>query len=103
MRSALRLLLCLVAAVLPSCGGVVRITVETTRPARIVGSSGTVCETTPCTTTVSRETCWLLDSSSGYLILEAVAPDGTSARSAAMKTCDLEEGERIVIELPPAK
>jgi hypothetical protein len=97
------LLPAILAVSLLGCGGVRRITIDTTRPAKILDRGGhVVCATTPCEQRISRETCWLVDSSSGYVIFTAVAEDGVAQNSAPMKTCDIDDGERVLITLPPA-
>jgi len=95
----------LIAAVwLCGCAADPRIRIETNRPARVLDHGGhVICERTPCTYQVSRETCGGFDSSSGYLILQAEADDGARASSAAYETCNIKDGERVLIELPAPK
>lgn len=88
---------------LAGCGGRVRLIVETSRPARIVDWGGAeVCASTPCTHFVSRQTCGPFNSSSGYLILTALTADGAKANSSPLATCDIRDGDRVFIALPPA-
>jgi hypothetical protein len=85
-----------------SCASSRQVIVETSRPAEVRDHGGAlICATTPCTWTVSRETCFGLDSSSGYVLLTARAADGVEAHSVAWKTCELQEGQHLRIEVPP--
>jgi hypothetical protein len=85
-----------------ACAGARIIHIESNRPARIFDWGGDlVCDSPPCSWSVSRETCWLFDSSSGYVILRAQTPDGISMTTPAMVVCDIEEGTVVRFELPP--
>jgi hypothetical protein len=87
-----------------SCMMVRHVVVETSLPARVTDNGGRViCERTPCTWAISRETCFGLDSSSGFVLLTARTPDGVEARSPAWRTCSLQEGEHLFIELHEAE
>jgi hypothetical protein len=85
-----------------SCASSRQVIIETSRPAQVRDQGGRLlCAATPCAWTVSRETCFGLDSSSGYVLLTAITADGVEAQSVAWKTCELEEGQHLRIEVPP--
>jgi hypothetical protein len=84
-----------------SCATQRRVVVESSLPARVTDHGGRViCEATPCTWTVSRETCFGLDSSSGFVLLTARTAGGREATGPAWRTCSLEEGQHLVIDFP---
>jgi hypothetical protein len=94
----------LAAVLLGACATERHVVVESSLPARVTDNGGrVVCERTPCTWTVSRETCFGLDSSSGFVLLTARTPEGVEAHSPAWRTCSLEEGQHLFIELPVAQ
>lgn len=78
---------------------------ESSRPARILDAAGgeVLCAFTPCRWSLSRETCWLFDSSSGFLRLRARAEDGAEIDSPAMRTCSVQEGTKVFFEFPAAE
>ncbi len=86
------------------CSSTRSIIIESSRPVRIDNAQKNciICRSTPCAYTFSRETCWGYDSSSGYIMLKAVTEDGLS-KSIALKTCDIEENERVFFDFNDGK
>jgi hypothetical protein len=84
-----------------SCATERHVVVDSSRPARVTDTGGRViCAATPCSWTVSRETCFGLDSSSGFVLLTARTAEGREATGPAWRTCSLEEGQHLVIDFP---
>jgi len=76
---------------------------ESSVPASVIDSGGAIlCEKTPCTWRLSRETCGLYDSSSGYFRPRAVDASGASLRAPALKTCTVREGTLVRFLFPEA-
>ncbi len=82
-----------------ACARERHVVVESSVAARVTDHGGRlVCERTPCTWTVSRATCFGLDSSSGFVLLTARTADGVEVQSPAWRTCALEEGQHLFID-----
>ena len=75
--------------------------IESSAPASVADRGGRmVCTSTPCVMRVSRETCGTIDSSSGYIILEARSQDGVALRSMPIVTCDVTASMRLKFTFP---
>ncbi|MBI5246507.1 MAG: hypothetical protein HY923_04955 [Elusimicrobia bacterium] len=84
------------ALLLAGCSGGRTLRFESSVPASVEDSGGkTLCAPTPCSWRVSRETCGVLDSSSGYLRVSAVASDGARLDAPPLKTCAVLEGTLV--------
>ncbi len=77
-----------------ACTQSVTLHVTSDVPARLSHDTGSPCEALPCELTISRETCFFFDSSSGYVALTA---ETASQRLQApfMVTCDIPQGRRL--------
>jgi hypothetical protein len=90
--------------VLFSCDSYRNMPIESNMTAEVRDWGGRViCASTPCKMSVSRETCWLFDSSSGYIILTARSRDGTSMRSMPITTCEVKNSMRVKFVFPSVK
>ena len=88
---------------LGGCASSRTVQVSAARPAQLLADGCVVCEGIgPCSFTFSRETCGLFDSSKGYIVFQAVLPDGRCQILAA-RTCELEAGERVHLDLDPGQ
>jgi hypothetical protein len=84
---------------LGACASTRTVTLASSRPAAVYYDAGLcrLCEQTPCRMTFSRETCWLFDSSSGFIRLRAITADGQSM-SLIPVTCDLKSDEVLTFD-----
>jgi hypothetical protein len=89
------------AIIVAACASSRTVSVSSTPPARIYDNNHmcVVCEQTPCRVTISRETCFFFDSSSGYVQLRAIFPDRSSQVIIA-RTCELKPDEELHFECP---
>lgn len=94
---------CLLAALClaAGCSGSRVLSIDSRPAARIEEWGGAAaCAQTPCAWSFSRETCGLYDSSRGYIILTAAAPDGRKLTAPALKTCGIKKGTRLSFQFP---
>jgi len=101
----MRRILCAAVATLSfcitGCGSSRTLKIESTLAAEIQDNSGAIrCAATPCEVEISRQTCGLMDSSSGFVVLTATARNGTALRSAPMETCGINNGSRVRFVFP---
>jgi hypothetical protein len=92
----------LFSLVLCSCDSHRHLRIESNMAAEVSDWGGNRLST-PCTISISRETCWLFDSSSGYVIITARSLAGISLRSMAIPTCSVTDGMRIIFSFPHEK
>lgn len=90
----------LLLAGLSGCAGTRTIAIDSEPPARIMDRTEVACAKTPCRWTFSRETCWLIDSSTGHFALVAVLDDGRRLRSPMLKTCAVKPGTKLSFQFP---
>ncbi len=84
------------AVLLSGCSSGRTLRFESSVQASVEDSSGQLlCAATPCAWRLSRETCWLFDSSLGYFRVRAVAGDGTRLEAPLLKTCAVREGTLV--------